>query len=154
MDHRRIVTEAFEAWARGDGHVSRLFAEDMTWEIVGRSAASGRYASASEFEAQVLEPFGRRFPPEAPFRPTRIREVIADGDTVAVLWDGAGTTVAGTRYENTYAWILRLRDGKISSGLAFYDSIAFDELWHAVSPRAPEGGEQDSSIEPGQQGAG
>jgi len=45
-------------------------------------------------------------------------------------------------------------DGKISSGLAFYDSIALDELWTGVSPRAREDGEQHSPIQPAQQGAG
>jgi uncharacterized protein len=27
-----------------------------------------------------------------------------------------------------------LRDGKIIDGTAFYDSIAFDELWESVKP--------------------
>jgi len=44
--------------------------------------------------------------------------------------------------------------GKISGGLAFYDSIAFDEPWNHASPRASDTGEENSRIEPGQQGAG
>jgi ketosteroid isomerase-like protein len=57
--------------------------------------------------------------------------VYDDGEqgTVIVVWDGRGTTTAGTGYENTYAWIMRLSDGKVVDGTAFYDSIAFDELW-------------------------
>ncbi|NYE20858.1 hypothetical protein [Microbacterium immunditiarum] len=45
-------------------------------------------------------------------------------------------------------------DGKISDGVAFYDSIAFDELWHGVSPRAPERSEADSRPDTGHRGAG
>jgi ketosteroid isomerase-like protein len=46
-DNREIVAKAFAAWANGTGYVTSLFADDMTWEIVGRSAASGKYASTS-----------------------------------------------------------------------------------------------------------
>ncbi len=132
--NREIVTAAFEAWSGGEGHVSRIFAEDMTWEITGRSAAAGRYTSAQHFTDEVLRPFGARFRPETPFRPVDVRRVHADGDTVVVVWDGEGTTTAGTTYRNTYAWFLTLRDGLVVDGTAFYDSLAFDELWQGVSP--------------------
>jgi ketosteroid isomerase-like protein len=131
----KIVENAFEEWMEGTGYVSRLFAPEMTWEIVGRSAASARYQSADEFIAKVLEPFGRRFSASEPFRPVKIRGIYADGPTVIVLWDGAGTTITGTTYENTYAWILSLDQGLIVDGIAFYDSIAFDELWE-IEPQA------------------
>ena len=132
--NRQIVADAFEAWSRGEGHVSSIFADEMTWEIVGRSRASGTYGSAQEFGDEVLHPFGARFRPDAPFRPVTIRGIYADGDTVIVLWDGEGTTTAGTTYRNTYAWFMTLRGGKVIDGTAFYDSIAFDELWESVSP--------------------
>jgi uncharacterized protein len=135
--NREIVAAAFKAWSRGEGYVSSIFADEMTWEIVGRSRASGRYGTAREFSDQVLRPFGARFRPDAPFRPVTIRAMYADGDTVIVLWDGEGTTTAGTIYRNTYAWFMTLRGGEVVDGTAFYDSIAFDELWENVSPDGP-----------------
>jgi hypothetical protein len=136
MGNRATVTQAFDDWAAGRGHVSRIFADDMTWEIVGRSAASGRYAGRQSFTDEVLTPFARRFDSADPFRPVTIRGVHSDETTgtVVVVWDGRGTTTAGTTYENTYAWIMRLRDGFVVDGTAFYDSIAFDELWDTVAP--------------------
>ncbi len=47
---------------------------------------------------------------------------------MAVVWDGEGTTIAGTTYRNTSAWFMTLADGKVINGTAFYDSIAFHEL--------------------------
>jgi ketosteroid isomerase-like protein len=135
--NREIVADAFDAWSRGAGYVAGIFAADMTWEIVGRSRASGTYGSAREFSDEVLHPFGARFRPDLPFRPVAIRGIYADGDTVIVRWDGEGTTTAGTIYRNTYAWFMTLRDGKVIDGTAFYDSIAFDELWENVSPDLP-----------------
>ena len=132
--NREIVTEAFDAWSRGERHVSSIFAPQMTWEIAGRSIAAGRYGSTQHFSAEVLRPFGARFRADRPFRPVDVRAVCADGDRVVVLWDGEGTTTAGTTYRNTYAWFLTLRDGRVVDGTAFYDSIAFDELWESVPP--------------------
>ena len=137
-DNRKIVTEAFEAWSDGVGYVSSIFADDMTWEIVGRSAASKKYPHTQAFVDEVLAPFGARFSSEDPFRPINIRGIIADDlhDTVVVIWDGRGTTITGSVYENTYAWVMRLRDGEVVDGVAFYDSIAFNELWADVQPRS------------------
>ena len=53
---------------------------------------------------------------------------------VIVLWDGSGMTRIGTRYDNTYAWFMTLRDGAVVDGTAFYDSISFNKLWEKVTP--------------------
>jgi ketosteroid isomerase-like protein len=49
--------------------------------------------------------------------------------------------VAGTRsardglpYRNTYSWFLTLREGKIVRASAFFDSLAFNDLWQRVTP--------------------
>jgi uncharacterized protein len=128
----QVVQKAFAEWMNGTGYVASIFAPDMKWEIVGHSAASGTYSSATEFQEKVLTPFARRFTADEPFRPVRIRGFYVDADNVIVIWDGAGTTIANTTYENTYAWIMRLENGQIVDGTAFYDSLSFNELWKIV----------------------
>jgi ketosteroid isomerase-like protein len=44
------------------------------------------------------------------------------------------STTSGTVYENSYVWILTLSGGKVVDGTAFYDSIAFNQLWETVTP--------------------
>src|SRR3954449_9094668 len=73
--NREIVADAFAAWSRGEGYVASIFADEMTWEIVGRSRAAGHYDSARQFTDEVLHPFGTRFPPDAPFRPVTVRGI-------------------------------------------------------------------------------
>jgi ketosteroid isomerase-like protein len=47
--NREIVTAAFAAWMNGTRYVTSIFADDMTWEITGRSVVSRQYASARDF---------------------------------------------------------------------------------------------------------
>jgi ketosteroid isomerase-like protein len=53
---------------------------------------------------------------------------------VIILWDGRGIAIDGKPYQNSYAWIMRLRDGRVIDGTSFYDSISFNDLWARVQP--------------------
>jgi len=133
-DNRNTVRRAFEAWQSGTVPITELFAEDMTWHIEGSSLAAGDYANKEDFVDRVLKPFGARFVNGERFRPTQIRMVIADEDTVVVVWDGAGVANHDVTYTNSYAWILRLSNGLVVDGTAFFDGAAFDDLWRGVLP--------------------
>jgi ketosteroid isomerase-like protein len=132
--NREAIRRAFQAWRDGTGAIADVFAPDMVWRIEGHSLASKEYASTQEFMDEVLEPFGARFAAGERFRPSRVRSIHADGDTVIVVWDGHGVANDGQPYENSYAWIMRLRDGKVVDGTAFYDSISFNDLWARIRP--------------------
>src|ERR671932_569535 len=130
--NRERVEKAFRDWQDGAGYITDLLADDLRWTIVGRSQVSKTFHSKEQFVGEVLQPFGARF--SQPFRPVAVRGVYADGDTVVVLWDGEGTRLDGKPYENTYAWFMRFREGLVVEATAFYDSIAFNELWNEVAP--------------------
>ncbi len=132
--NRHTIRQAFEAWQRGTGPITDVFADDMVWRIEGHSLASKEYQHRQQFIDEVLTPFGARFSTPEPFRPINIRGVHADGEMVIVVWDGRGTANDGEPYENSYAWIMRLEDGKVVDGTAFYDSISFNALWTRVQP--------------------
>jgi uncharacterized protein len=133
--NREIIRQAFDAWHQGTGAITDVFAPGMVWRIEGHSAASKEYCSKQQFIDEVLAPFGARFTASEPFRPVRVREVYADDDTVIVIWDGRGIAGDGRPYENSYAWIMKLTDGEVIGGTAFYDSISFNDLWARVPPR-------------------
>ncbi len=133
-ENRETIRAAFDAWQRGSGAITQVFAPDMVWHIEGRSAVAGTYRDRRSFVSQVLEPFGARFERGEPFRPLALRSIVADGDAVVVVWDGRGVANDGRPYENSYAWVMRLAGGFVVEGTAFFDSIAFDELWTRVQP--------------------
>ncbi|MDX1200634.1 nuclear transport factor 2 family protein [Sinorhizobium medicae] len=124
--NKATVQKAFDAWAAGTGSPYDLLADNVTWTITGNSAASRSYGSRDAFMNEVIKPFNARM--SIGLKPT-IRNMYADGDTVIVFFDAAGTAKDGRPYKNTYAWFLDLNGGKIVKASAFFDSIAFDKLW-------------------------
>ncbi|MCD9087010.1 nuclear transport factor 2 family protein [Stenotrophomonas sp. SY1] len=126
-----IVRKAFDDWAAGTGGPYALLADDAVWTITGNSLASRTYSSREAFMSEVIRPFNARM--STGLRPT-IRSLYRDGDTVIVFFDASGTARDGKTYANTYAWFLELRDGRIVQASAFFDSIAFNDLWTRVHP--------------------
>jgi ketosteroid isomerase-like protein len=131
--NKNLVSKAFDAWATGTGTggVFELLADDATWMIVGNSAVSRTYNSRQEFLDAVVKPFNDRM--AAPLVPT-VRGLYADGDTVIAYFDGVATARDGVPYTNSYTWYLRMHDGRILNAVAFFDSIAYNELWNRVTP--------------------
>jgi ketosteroid isomerase-like protein len=132
--NRDLMTKTFEAWRDGAEPFPHTWANDMVWRIEGHSVASKEYASKQEYMEEFVRPFGARFRPSARFRPTNIRAVHADGDTVIVLWDGRGIAIDGKPYENTYAFFMQMRDGKVVDMTALTDSISLNDLMQRVQP--------------------
>ena len=119
----------------GTRAVADVFAPDLVWRIEGHSAASKEYGSKRRFIDLVLTTLARGSPRRA-IPAGHDPGGYADGDAVIVVWDGVrGITSDGQSYENSYAWIMKLADGKVIDGTAFYDSISFNDLWVRVQPR-------------------
>ncbi|MGE2734182.1 nuclear transport factor 2 family protein [Mycolicibacterium vaccae] len=126
-----VVRADFDAWRAGSGSPFDRLADDATWEIVGNSAASRVYTGKEDFLGNVIRPFNARM--SQPLVPT-VRDMYCDGDTVIALFDAEGVAVDGIAYRNTYAWFLTLRAGWIVKATAFFDSVAFNDLWQRVTP--------------------
>jgi ketosteroid isomerase-like protein len=125
------VRGGFDAWRDRTGSPYDALADDATWEITGNSVAARTYTSKEDFLANVIRPFNARM--SSRLIPT-IRSIYADGDTVIVFFDAEGTARDGIPYRNTYAWFLQLREDKIVKASAFFDSVAFNDLWQRVVP--------------------
>lgn len=129
--NRALVAAGFDAWAAGTGSPYDLLADDADWTITGNSLAAKTYPNRDAFIAEVIRPFNARM--KSRLIPT-IRRLYAEGDTVIVFFDAAGTALDDKPYTNTYAWILRMEAGKIVEAHAFFDAIAFDDFWKRVQP--------------------
>ena len=119
------VRQAFEDWRAGRGSVFDLLAEDMSWTVAGSSPVSGTYASRSDFMTRAVAPINARL--STPISP-QVRSIVAQDDTVVVVWDGSATRRDGLRYENRYAWHMVFEDGRIVEVIAFLDTWALAAL--------------------------
>jgi uncharacterized protein len=129
--NRASAEAGFAAWSAGTGSPYDLLADDVTWTIVGHSDASKTYSSRAAFIDEVIRPFNARM--SQGLKPT-IRNLYAKGDDVIIFFDASGVARDGQPYKNTYAWFWQMRDGKIVRAHAFFDSIAFNDLWRRVQP--------------------
>lgn len=129
--NKAAVTAGFDAWRNGTGSPYDLLSDKVTWTIVGRSLASKSYPSREAFMSEVIRPFNARM--NGGLKPT-IRNIYADGNTVIVFFDANGMARDGKPYQNTYAWILEMAEGRIVKAFAFFDSIEFNDYWRRVAP--------------------
>ena len=129
--NKDAVTKAFEAWRTGTGSPFDLLTADAPWTIVGRSVVARRYANRQAFIDQVITPFNARMRDRLV---PQVHDVMVDGNQVVVRFDARAMARDGQPYTNTYAWFLTMRDGKVVEAIAYFDSIALDDLWQRVAP--------------------
>jgi ketosteroid isomerase-like protein len=129
--NRALVAQGFRAWADGSGSPYELLADQVRWTITGNSLAGRTYPGREAFLSEVIRPFNARM--RDPLVP-EVHRLYAEGDTVIAHFDARGVARDGGAYVNSYVWILRLEQGRIIEAQAFFDSIAFDDLWRRVTP--------------------
>jgi ketosteroid isomerase-like protein len=129
--NKQVIAAGFEAWRNGTGSVFDLLTPEASWTIVGNSPVSRTFTSRQEFLDVVIAPLNARF--SSRLVPT-VRGIFADGDMVIALFDGHATARDGRPYANTYTWYMKMREGRIVSVIAFFDTIEFTDLWKRIQP--------------------
>lgn len=118
--NKRIVTQFFESSNRGDMETSMaLIADDIVWKEIGTTVFSGTYHGMEELQEKLLGPlFGQL---KQGIR-TEIHRLIAEQDHVVALTSGVAETLEGRPYNNSYCWIIKLRDGKFVEVTEYMDT--------------------------------
>lgn len=116
---------AFDAWRAGTGTVFDLLDPQVIWTVAGHSPVSGTYRSKQVFMDRAVAPITARL---ATRITPDVKQVMAQDDTVVVLWDGTATTVEGGTYRNSYAWHMVFDEGRIVRVTAFLDTWALQQL--------------------------
>ncbi len=130
--NKALVQVSFDKWRAGTGGPFELLATDAAWTIVGSSPLSKTYHGRQEFLDEVIGPFNARL--AEPLVPT-VRGLYADGDTVVIFFDAAGTARDGRPYHNTYTWYFQMKGDQVVKVVAFFDTREFDDL---LDPRGAE----------------
>lgn len=129
--NKAAVSAAFDSWKTGAGSPFELLADNASWTIQGNSQAAGTYPTEEVFLRDVIRPFNARM--SQGLKPS-VKSITAEDDRVVILFDAHGTARDGKPYANSYAWFFRMQDGRVVQANAFFDAIAFNDLWTRVSP--------------------
>ena len=118
--NKELLDEAFASFARGDGTAFvNLLDEAILWTVIGTTAWSGPLRGKNAVLTQLLGPLSAQLANA----PTFVRKrIIADGDDVAVEFQGQNKTQAGKDYSNTYCAVLRMANGKIVELTEYMDT--------------------------------
>ena len=127
MENKKLVQDAFAQWARGDGAAFlSLLADDVHWTVIGSTPVSRTYTSKRAFLEGAVQPLGTKL--AGAIQPT-VRDILADGEKVALQWEGRATAKNGTIYHQTYCWVMRFENGKVREGTAYLDTELISQIW-------------------------
>lgn len=119
-DNKNTVQQFYDAGNRGDMDTCMaLIADDITWINVGTTQFSGTFRGKQELSEKLLGPLFGQLKQGIHMTPHRL---IAEGDTVVAHCAGRAETHQGQPYNNTYCWIIRLRDGQFAEVIEFADT--------------------------------
>jgi ketosteroid isomerase-like protein len=111
-----VYTEA----SRGNAEplISAL-ADDIRWTIIGTTPLSGTFEGKQDVIAKLLVPLRARLESSVSFTFERF---IAEGDHVVMLAKGSATAKTGRPYENVYAIVAKIVDGRIQEMTDYVDT--------------------------------
>ena len=123
QQNKQVVVSFIEAFSRGDAEATKMcLAPDAMAIAKGFGKLSG--ARTYEFIVATTAAFKGLMP--SGLRPT-FHSVTAEGDRVAVEFEGDATLANGERYCNQYCMVFTLRDGKIRQVNEYFCTILADQ---------------------------
>lgn len=123
----QLVTAIFAEVAKGNGAPFwEACHDDLVWRTIGQGSWSGEFVGKQTIIDEIFRPLNRALVERATI-PTR---VIDGGDVVVVQARGSNLTRDGRRYDNDYAFVIHIRDGRI----ARYEEYCDTELIARVLP--------------------
>ena len=117
---REIVQQWFDLIAKGQAQAAfALFSDDIVYDLKGTTPVSGVYRGLKSIVEDFFTPWRKQIDGELVLQ---VDELIGDGDTVVALSRGKAKTVFGKPYDNDYAFVFRLRGGKITHVAEYLDT--------------------------------
>lgn len=119
--NEQLVLEFFEVLSSGD--LERLrgyFHDESVWHPKVKNIAGAGEHRGMDIIDLFLAPVRGMF--EAGDPKVHVTHLFSDGETVGVESHSTGTTMDGKIYENDYAWVFRITNGKIDRLHEYMDS--------------------------------
>ncbi len=120
-NEKRIVQQWFDCVAKNDGEgLFALFADDVVYHLKGSTPVSGTYRGKQSIAEDFFIPWRRQIDGDLV---VTVDELIGEGERVVALGRGKAKTVFGLPYDNDYAFVFRVRDGRIVEVIEYLDTV-------------------------------
>ena len=132
-ENKQLLHEIFEQMARGNvAALGEAMAEDFRWVFPGDWSWSGTWEPRQVVVDELLRPLMAQF---ESYR-SEAELILADGDRVVVQARSRATTKRGDPYDQTYCFIFRVRDGRLTELVEHCDTALVDRV---LDPPATKG---------------
>jgi ketosteroid isomerase-like protein len=122
-ENKKVVVKFIEAFSAGNAEAA---AQCLAPDAVTYAKGFGKLSGPRPYELIVATTATFKDIIPTGLRPS-FKSVIADGDKVAVEFEGDATLANGERYCNQYAMIFTLQAGRIKQVNEYYCTILADE---------------------------
>jgi ketosteroid isomerase-like protein len=124
-ENAKLVQDIFDQLAKGNTRaLSEAMAEDFRWVFPGAWSWSGTWEPRQVVLDELLGPLMAQFDG---YR-SEASLVLADGDRVVVQARGRATTKRGDPYHQTYCYIFRVRDGRLTEVVEHCDTALVERV--------------------------
>lgn len=121
MNNKQIVQQWFDCIARNDAAGAfALFADDVVYHLKGTTPVSGTYRGLKSIVEDFFTPWRQQIDGDLV---VTVDELIGEGERVVALGRGKAKTIHGLPYDNDYAFVFRVRDGRIVEVLEYLDTV-------------------------------
>ncbi len=126
-ENKNVVAGFVEALSSGNIEAAKAaLADDATWWIPGSLPVSGTHRGKKAIFEDFLGKAQALFQPNS--MAIQVRNVIGEGDCVAVEWIARGKSAKGSNYENYYHLMFEVRSGKIQAIREYVDTLYAKEV--------------------------
>lgn len=117
---QEIARRFFDRMAEEPEAALAMLDPDVVWTTTGTTPLSGTYRGVPALVSGLLTPFGE----VSEGYKLVVDESFGEGESVALLAHGeGGQTRTGIPYANRYAFIIRIRSGRITQVLEYMDTV-------------------------------
>jgi uncharacterized protein len=134
--HKAIARQFFDRFTASDidGALATM-TDDATWWINGKAE---RMPSAGRHDKAHIARLFRRMLERMPGGlAMQVKNVIAEGDQVALEVESSGDLIDGRLYRQSYHFLMAFRGGKIAAVREYLDTQHAFEVWFAPEPAGP-----------------
>jgi len=116
---REVIESFYEKLARNDvPGLWSLYAPDLVYTVTGTTPLSGTFRGLDEIREKLFVPVFSKVK-DLVLTP---EQLVVEGDTVVALVRGQAKTAEGDPYCNRYAFVFRVREGRIVEVTEFLDT--------------------------------